>query len=91
MTPWEDQAACRRTVHPDVFFPQGHRDSADYQHALRIATAICAVCPARAACHRSAVAREERHGIWGGQDFTTDWRRDGRRRRAMASALNGAR
>jgi hypothetical protein len=60
-------AACRNAaVDPDIFFPDGYSAGAA---AEAEAIAICAGCPARTACHATAVANGEHYGIWGGVNF----------------------
>jgi hypothetical protein len=54
-------AACR-TADPRLFFPPPGDEGAE-------AKAICAGCPARAACYALAVANGEKWGIWGGVNF----------------------
>jgi WhiB family transcriptional regulator, redox-sensing transcriptional regulator len=56
-------AACR-AADPALFFPDPGDTCAEAQ-----AVAICAGCPARAACYAGAVQRGERFGIWGGVNF----------------------
>jgi Transcription factor WhiB len=58
-------AACR-AADPAPFFPEPGDLAAEAK-----AIAICAGCPARAACYAGAVARRERWGIWGGENFET--------------------
>jgi WhiB family redox-sensing transcriptional regulator len=74
---WRDAAACRY-VPPGIFFP----DREDGQHT---ALAICAACPVRATCLRTAVDAGERYGIWGGVD-TAERKRLARRVRRSPNA-----
>ena len=46
---------------PEAWFPEPHD-----LRAIRYAKALCAACPARAACLAAALARNEPAGIWGG-------------------------
>jgi hypothetical protein len=46
---------------PDWWFP----GRGDWRTA-RQAAALCASCPVRTACLAGALARNERHGVWGG-------------------------
>ena len=58
---WMDLALCAE-VDPEIFFPQsndGHNPGAD-------AKRVCMECRVRAQCLEYALARKERHGIWGG-------------------------
>ena len=56
-----DLLACQ--VHdPDLWF-------ADAPGDLELAKALCAGCPARAACLAGALDRREPAGVWGGQIF----------------------
>jgi hypothetical protein len=57
-------AACRAVPYPDIFFPEAGDHEAEAS-----ALALCAGCPARAACYDTAAANKERHGIWGGVNF----------------------
>ncbi len=76
---WQARAACRSQP-TERFYPEGHRDSRPYLDALELALAFCEQCPVRVQCADQAARDQERHGVWGGLDLTTDWRRDGRRR-----------
>jgi len=51
---------------PALFFPE----PGDAETEAK-AVAICAACPARAACYERAVVNGERWGIWGGVNFAT--------------------
>jgi Transcription factor WhiB len=51
---------------PELFFPE----PGDAETEAR-AAAICARCPAQAACYERAVQNGERWGIWGGVNFAT--------------------
>jgi hypothetical protein len=57
-----------------VFFPDGGDDSE--------AKEICCSCAIRAACHALAVARNEKFGVWGGENFETRSRRSHHRPQA---------
>jgi hypothetical protein len=57
-------AACSTAPDPDIFFPEAGDHAAE-----ALAMALCAGCPARAACRSAAEANGERHGIWGGVHF----------------------
>ncbi len=46
-------------VDPDLWFP-------DVSDTSRIAKSLCAGCPVTAECLESALARDERFGVWGG-------------------------
>lgn len=56
---WVDYALCAQ-VDTDVFFPEKSGTAAP-------AKAICALCPVRRQCLESALARRERHGVYGGK------------------------
>lgn len=55
---WTRDALCAQ-VDPDAFFPEAGAHARD-------AKRVCGACPVRAECLSSALARGERHGIWGG-------------------------
>src|SRR5262245_17389412 len=55
---WKTSALCSQTD-PEVFFPEQGESS-------RAAKAICRRCAVRAECLESALATDERFGIWGG-------------------------
>ena len=57
---WRDNAACRGTdPTTTTFYPPPSRNARD-------AKRICSSCPVRTECLQEALARHERHGIWGG-------------------------
>jgi WhiB family redox-sensing transcriptional regulator len=62
-------AACR-TEDPELFFPPDDERPADRKARVARAVAACHECPVQAACYAAAVANGERHGVWGGVDFT---------------------
>jgi WhiB family redox-sensing transcriptional regulator len=55
---WKDQGLCRQTD-PEVFFPEKGRSTKE-------AKAVCRRCPVREDCLETALAADERFGIWGG-------------------------
>lgn len=65
----ELELAAVRSVHgdlpcqadPDLWYVEE-----SFTTEVRRAKAGCGACPGRAACLRLALARDERHGIWGG-------------------------
>jgi hypothetical protein len=61
-----------------VFFPDGGDDSE--------AKEICGRCPIRAACYALAVARGEKFGVWGGENFETRARRSHHHQRPAPAA-----
>lgn len=69
-----DGGLCAETD-PEVFFP-------DKGESTRTAKAVCMACPVRAACLAAAVARNERHGVWGGMSE--------RERRPLVAAARAA-
>src|SRR4051812_1063202 len=56
---WAAEAACRGTD-PDEWIDDGPGQPTG------VARAICAACPARAACLAHALAHDEPWGMWGG-------------------------
>ncbi|HEX7963024.1 MAG TPA: WhiB family transcriptional regulator [Candidatus Saccharimonadales bacterium] len=65
---WRNNAACRNgRKDPELFFPIGNSES-DVIQADQ-AKQVCAECPVRLACLKTAVDRGERHGVWGGVWF----------------------
>ena len=56
---WEEEAACRDAGVADLFFPPRGG-------SCRPARAICGGCPVRTDCLASAIANDERDGVWGG-------------------------
>lgn len=58
---WRDRARCAETD-PEAFFPEKGGSSLD-------AKKVCFRCEVRAACLADALARGERHGIWGGLSY----------------------
>lgn len=73
---WEEQARCRDIEDQSLFFPEhGNRSPAR-------AKAICARCEVSAECLETALANDERFGIWGG--LTEKERRALTRRRGAA-------
>lgn len=67
---WRLRAACAH-VDPELFYPPKGGTS-------RPAIRVCAACPVRADCLRSAIEHAEPYGIWGGA--TANQRRVLRRR-----------
>jgi WhiB family redox-sensing transcriptional regulator len=55
---WKDRALCAETD-PEAFFPEKGGST-------REAKRVCSVCEVRAECLDSALANDERFGIWGG-------------------------
>ena len=55
---WQDRALCAQTD-PEAFFPEKGGST-------REAKRVCRSCDVRAECLEYALARDERHGIWGG-------------------------
>ncbi|PBC77096.1 WhiB family redox-sensing transcriptional regulator [Streptomyces sp. TLI_235] len=80
------RAACT-TADADLFFPDPDTDPDGAAFAERRAKDICGTCPVRAACLDAAIARRERHGIFGG---LTTAERD-RRAAALAKRAQRAR
>lgn len=67
---WHRHAACKGKT--DLFFSDDHGRTA--QKTNKDAKKICATCPVRVECAKSAVDNHERHGIWGG--LTRDDRKE---------------
>lgn len=63
---WLHRAACRGTVDPDLFFPEGTTGPA--QDQTDEAKAVCRPCEVRLECLAWAVKTGERIGVWGGLD-----------------------
>lgn len=59
---WQDDAACKGTEDPAIFFP-----SPGDTEALRAAKSICSGCPVLIRCLEYALDNNERYGIWGGK------------------------
>jgi WhiB family transcriptional regulator, redox-sensing transcriptional regulator len=76
---WVADGLCAQTD-PEAFFPEPETPA-----AARSAKQVCAACPVRAACLEDALARGERHGVWGGKT-TTERRNILRYRRRVARA-----
>jgi len=72
---WREFARCRG-VDPETFYPSSDDDAGP-------AKDICALCPVREACLEHALARREKHGVWGGLT-ARERRRILRRRRRSA-------
>ena len=72
---WRQWALCAE-VDPDAFFPEKGEST-------RAAKDICRRCLVRIECLRSALANDERFGVWGG--FS-----DRERRRLRGRAADGA-
>lgn len=59
-------AACRGP-HQEIFFPPSVAESRRSKRRREArAKEICGTCPISEACLRTALARNEQHGIWGG-------------------------
>lgn len=71
---WHKYAACRGLGASTFYLPQ-HAPRAD----LEAARAICAGCDVQQTCADDAIARGERHGVWGGMT-------EGQRRKARRTA-----
>jgi WhiB family redox-sensing transcriptional regulator len=53
---------------PDIFFPEFENTAKESyrQEVVNMAVAICLRCPIREICLESALANDEKSGIWGG-------------------------
>ncbi|OII64618.1 hypothetical protein BJP40_19970 [Streptomyces sp. CC53] len=63
---WRDEGACRRGVHPELFFPVGSTVPALAQ--TREAKLVCRSCPVIAQCAVWALTHRREEGVWGGLD-----------------------
>jgi WhiB family redox-sensing transcriptional regulator len=72
---WREWALCAE-VDPEAFFPEKGEST-------RAAKDICRRCLVRVECLRSALANDERFGVWGGLS-------DRERRRLRGRAADGA-
>lgn len=53
-----------------VFFPTVNLPyTAVAQYRVNKAKQVCEGCPCQLECYQTAVANQERHGVWGGVDF----------------------
>ena len=65
---WRNNASCRGgRKDPELFFPIGTSEPGAIQADQ--AKQVCAECPVRLACLKTAVDCGERHGVWGGVWF----------------------
>lgn len=84
-TRWMDDALCG--FEPVDFFPDPPKNSekseiARYNQKVSLAKSVCARCPVRAECLKDATDRDEREGIWGGENFYVPARERIRRNKA---------
>lgn len=63
-TDWRQEAACRNTADPDLFFPVGSSGPALEQ--IQKAKAVCRVCQVRRECLQWALETNQDSGVWGG-------------------------
>lgn len=77
-TPWEAQAACNG-MDPTLFFGSDQESKAQKRFRVPRAKAVCSTCPVQAQCLDTALANDERFGIWGGRTYAE--RKKLRRRR----------
>jgi WhiB family transcriptional regulator, redox-sensing transcriptional regulator len=63
---WELDALCREEDAALFFGPNRFEPKRERVRREAAAKAICAVCPALAACREHALAHEEPYGVWGG-------------------------
>ncbi|WP_239481412.1 WhiB family transcriptional regulator [Streptomyces sp. CS014] len=61
---WRDAALCRSHPDPEMWFPKG-TDAVSMANEQE-AKAVCAGCPALAACRAWAIETRENSGVWGG-------------------------
>lgn len=69
---WQRDAGCEGTD-PDEFFPDKGQTTARSKE-------ICNACPVKRLCLLTAIARDEDHGVWGGESS--------RDRRRIAKQMN---
>lgn len=83
--PWIEQGSCVTSGDPDAWFPDDQEVRLD---RARLAMKICVSCPVRLECLQAAIARDERHGIWGGMTTRQRLRlvRDVRKQREQEAA-----
>jgi len=68
---WRLSARCREQDKSVFFVEGGQGNSArTLQDRRELALFVCAECPVRMHCLNYALCNEERHGIWGGIDFS---------------------
>jgi len=64
---WVDQAACR-DEDPEMFFRVDGERPESWHARLAEAKDVCMVCEVRATCLEDALAKPEKHGVFGGLD-----------------------
>jgi len=79
---WRARAACRG-ADTDLFFEHISRRGRDAARIINQAKSICARCPVRVECLKTALENDER-GIWGGTTFKERQRLRAERRRQPA-------
>jgi WhiB family transcriptional regulator, redox-sensing transcriptional regulator len=77
---WEQAALCAQTD-PEAFFPETGQSAPG-------AKAVCRACPVQGECLESALANDERFGVWGG--LSEQERRELAERRAGQTSAEGA-
>ncbi|MER5699651.1 WhiB family transcriptional regulator [Streptomyces mirabilis] len=63
---WGDDAVCRTSLTPDIWFAE--EQDAEAAAARQEAKRACLRCPCRPDCLHAALERGEKSGIWGGLD-----------------------
>jgi WhiB family redox-sensing transcriptional regulator len=63
---WMARGACRTALNPDAWFPEPGIGHVERDETTKAALRTCRACPVIRECLLSALARNERHGIWGG-------------------------
>ncbi len=63
---WRSRAACRESDTELFYHPERER-GAERRWREVAAKQVCATCPVREICLRSAIDTREQHGVWGGR------------------------
>ena len=78
---WRQAGMCRG-LEPEIFYPESDEEA-------DVAKEICAQCVVRVPCLEYALARREKHGVWGGAT-ERERRRILRQRQKLGRAIVGA-
>lgn len=66
---WRHTAPCRGDAGIDFYPPFGRERKHERLVREQRAKAVCAACPVTSECLESAMASDERYGVWGGLTF----------------------